>query len=123
MIYHSPKHHYLLAEWRGQHDSESVRLGCQRLLQEVYNTGSTHLLNDSSEAFGEWKEIAIWIGSVFVPQLQHAGMEAIAWVNAMDWPARSCVASSLQYTSQPFVASFDFDQMEEAQHWLLEAGC
>ncbi|AII50622.1 MULTISPECIES: SpoIIAA family protein [Hymenobacter] len=118
MIYHSPEHNYLLAEWRGHHDSESARLGCQRLLQEVYKTGSKRLLNDSSEVFGEWKELAAWIGATFIPQLQQAGIEAIAWVNAMDWPARSCVASSVHHTPHPVVTIFDFDQLEEARHWL-----
>jgi inorganic triphosphatase YgiF len=120
MIYHSPEHKYLLAEWLGHHNSESVHRGCQVLLQQVHRTGSTHLLNDSSEAFGEWQELTVWIGSVFAGQLQQAGIEAIAWVNAMDWPARNCVASSLHYMAKPFVASFDFDQVEEARHWLLE---
>lgn len=122
MIYYCPEHRCLQAKWLGHHDAESARLGCQQLLQTVYQTSSTRLLNDSSEAFGDWKETSIWIGAIFVPQLQQAGVESIAWVNAMDWPARNCVASSLQYMPKPFVASFDFDQMEEAKSWLLQAG-
>ncbi|MBC6699211.1 SpoIIAA family protein [Hymenobacter puniceus] len=120
MIYYSPTHTYLLAEWLGHHDAESTRLGCQLLLQQVYKTGSTRLLNDSSEAFGDWKELAVWIGTTYSYQLQQAGIEAIAWVNSMDWPARNCVASSLQYVPKPLVASFDFDQLEEARAWLLQ---
>jgi hypothetical protein len=123
MIYHSPEHDYLLAKWLGHHDAESARLGCQQLLQIVHQTGSTRLLNDSSEAFGDWTEVSVWIGAVFAPQLQQAGIRSIAWVNAMDWPARNCVATSLYYIERPFIASFDFDQAEEAQRWLMQPDC
>lgn len=121
MIYHCPDHDYLLTEWFGHHDSESVRLGCQQLLQQIYKTGCTRLLNNSSEAFGEWQELTVWIGTTYAYQLQQAGLVSLAWVNAMDWPARNCVASSLQYMPKPLVASFDFDQLEEARAWLLQA--
>lgn len=120
MIHHCPERHYLQARWLGHHDSESAHRGCQQLLRMVYQTGSLLLLNDSSEAFGEWQEVSTWIGAIFVPQLQEAGIESVAWVNAMDGPARSCVASSLYYIERPFVACFDFDQVEEAQSWLLQ---
>jgi hypothetical protein len=122
MVYYIPEHNYLHVQWLGHHDANTALEGCKKTLELVRATGCTRLLNDSSEAFGEWRELARWIGATFVPQLQAAGVEAIAWVNAMDWPARSCVASSMHYLREPVVAAFEFDELDAAHDWLRKAG-
>ena len=122
MIYYLPKQNCLHVQWLGHHDADTALEGCKNILELVRTTNSTRLLNDSSEAFGEWRELAQWIGATFVPQLQAAGIEAIAWVNAMDWPARSCVASSMHYLREPAVVAFEFDELDAAHEWLREAG-
>lgn len=118
VVQYDAQHQWLYAQWYGHHDDASVRAGCAKLLALVQQTGSTRLLNDSSEAFGEWYAAAEWIGTEFLAQLHQAGVRAIAWINAMDWPTRSCVASSLQRTDLSLATMFEFDQKEEALAWL-----
>lgn len=118
VVQYDEQHHWLSVQWYGHHDDASVRAGCARLLALVRQTGSTRLLNDSSEVFGEWYAAAEWIGSEFLTQLHEAGVRAIAWINAMDWPTRNCVASSLQRTDLSLATMFEFDQKEEAAAWL-----
>lgn len=119
-ICYDKKNDWLQAEWRGFHDNESVRVGCHMLLQYVEQFGCTKILNDSSEVLDGWQESTQWIGQEFFCRLHQAGVRAIAWVTAMDWPARTCVAATVQHAVQPAVATFEFDALPAAQKWLQE---
>ena len=117
-ILYDHRNEWVHAQWHGHQDDASARSGCAQLLAMVRQTGSTRIFNDSSEAFGEWYQAAEWIGQEFMVQLHEAGVRAIAWVNAMDWPTRSCVASTLRHTDRPLTAAFEFDEKEAAMAWL-----
>ncbi|RSK47116.1 SpoIIAA family protein [Hymenobacter rigui] len=118
-ISHNASTGVLWVHWIGNHDATSVRQGCAQLLAHASRTNSHKLLNDSSEAFGEWWPASEWIGREFIPQLAAAGVQAIAWINSMDWPSRYGVASTLQHVQHMRVQLFDFDQQEKARQWLL----
>ncbi|RSK29612.1 SpoIIAA family protein [Hymenobacter metallilatus] len=113
-----PQENWLWVHWRGAHDAASVFQDCNRLLECAQQCGCTKILNDSSEAYGEWWQAAEWIGQEFLPQLASAGVQAVAWVNAMDWPSRHAVASTMQYARGLTIRTFDFDELEAAQQWL-----
>ena len=77
------------------------------------------MLNDSSEVYGDWWKASEWVGRVFVPELSKHGIQAVAWINAMDWPSRHSVASTLPHVQGMEVRIFDFDEHEAARTWLL----
>lgn len=106
--------------WRGLHDVTTIQDDCQLVLAFVETTGCTLLLNDSSEAFGDWWQAAEWIGSVFALNLHQRGVRAAAWINAMDWPSRHAVASTLPHVQGLMVQMFDFDEQPNAYAWLQQ---
>ncbi|MCA8829742.1 SpoIIAA family protein [Hymenobacter pini] len=118
-IQYNAQEEMLVVHWIGPHDAESVRQDCGRMLESVRRTGCRKILNDSSEAFGEWWPLAAWIGQEFLPELSTTGVQALAWVNSMDWPSRFGVATTMLHARGPQIRIFDFDQQEEARQWLL----
>lgn len=117
-IEYNSRKHLLRVHWIGHHDAHSVPQDCLKMLGYVQQTRCTRILNDSSEAFGEWLPAAEWIGKDFIPQLAGAGVQALAWVNAMDWPSRHAVARSVQHARGLLIQTFDFDEREAAARWL-----
>jgi SpoIIAA-like len=117
-ISHSQPEDILLVHWIGPHDEASARQGCRQLLACVQQTHCRRLLNDGSEAYGEWWPAARWIGEDFLPQLADAGVRALAWINSMDWPSRHGVASTMHHAHGPQIQIFDFDQQDAARQWL-----
>ena len=77
------------------------------------------MLNDSSEVYGDWWKAGEWVGQVFAVELGKRGIRAVAWINAMDWPSRHSVASTLPHVQGLEVRIFDFDEQDAAYAWLL----
>lgn len=119
VLSYQPAHSLLRAKWHGRFDASLARQQCELLLSALPSIKATCLLNDSSEAFGEWWEAGPWIGQTFAPALAARGVRTVAWVNAMDWPSRHAVATTLPLMRGLVVKPFDFDEGEEAMHWLL----
>lgn len=117
-LYHNQKHGWLQLEWRGLHTQQSVEEYCAMVLEAVQTTQSRKLLNDASEILDGWADISPWLGQELLPQLASAGVEFMALLNAMDWPARLCLQAMLLHTTRPNVRLFEFDEQMAARQWL-----
>lgn len=118
LVVHEPHLQLLRVIWRGQYDSALAQADCEKILTRISDTHCTLMLNDSSEVYGNWWESAAWIGQVYAPELGRRGIQAVAWINAMDWPSRHSVASTLPHIQGLEVQIFDFDEQETAYQWL-----
>ncbi|WP_375436167.1 hypothetical protein [uncultured Hymenobacter sp.] len=116
-IAHDPAKNWLHVTWRGEHNEESSVAGCAMILNKVRQTQSAAILNDSSQSFDGWGEIVRWIAQEFFHALADNGVEAIAWVNSHNWPARVDTERVLSYTTRPLVDTFE--DAESAYSWLL----
>ena len=122
LVSYSSLHQLVQAQWRGRFDAASARQQCELLLAALPAAEPVHrMINDSSEAFGEWWEAGDWIGRVVAPALAAHGVRAVAWINAMDWPSRDAVASAVALAQELPIRTFDFDEAEAALAWVLDA--
>ncbi|RPD44542.1 STAS/SEC14 domain-containing protein [Hymenobacter sediminis] len=117
-LYHNPRHEWLHIEWRGIHTQQSVEEYCGMMLEAVRTTKSRKMLNDASEILDGWANVSQWLGEKFLPQLAMAGIESMALLNAMDWPARLCVQTMMLHVTEPNVRLFEFDEAIAARQWL-----
>lgn len=118
-VLHEPRIQLLRVIWRGQYDAELAKAGCEQILAHICHTRCALMLNDSSEVYGDWWKASEWVGQVFVAELGKRGIQTAAWINAMDWPSRHSVASTLPHVQGVEVRIFDFDEQEAAHAWLL----
>ena len=120
LVRYCSQHQLLQAQWHGRFDAVSARQQCELMLAGLPPAWPVHrMINDSSEAFGEWWEASDWIGRVLAPALAARGVRAVAWINAMDWPSRDAVAAAVSQAQELPIRTFDFDQVDDALAWLL----
>ncbi|RFP64666.1 STAS/SEC14 domain-containing protein [Hymenobacter lapidiphilus] len=120
LVSYSSQYKLVQAQWRGRFDAALAQQQCLHMLASLPSTQPVHrMINDSSEAFGEWLEAGDWIGRVLAPALAARGVRAVAWINAMDWPSRDAVACSVSLTQELPIKTFDFDEADTALAWVL----
>lgn len=115
-IEYDPALRCLCTTWRGTHDPVATLMRCNQLLDYARHTQARWVLNDSSQSLDGWQEVAQWLGLNYFPRLADAGIRAVAWVNARDWPARAHMAQMLHLVEQPLLDTFD--DVEAAYGWL-----
>ena len=106
----------LYVVWRGPHDVDSSLTNCALILHHVRDTKAHLVLNDSSLVLDGWSEVTNWLAKAFFPALADHGVLAIAWVKALDWPARAAIEQTLRNTTRPVVDTFE--DTFEALTWL-----
>ncbi len=109
---------WLVADWTGNQDLESVQTGCLQMLEAVRSERCHKVLNDNTLVTSMWSDAAEWGGRVWFPAMAEAGLEYFAWVYSPNVYSRLSTDLTLQYTSQPIIATFD--DMETAQAWLRQ---
>lgn len=120
LVRYSSRYQLVEAQWRGRFDAVLAQQQCEQLLGLLPTTLPVcRMINDSSEAFGEWAEAGDWIGGVLAPALAARGVRAVAWINAMDWPSREAVASSVSLAQILPIKTFEFDEKDAALTWVL----
>jgi hypothetical protein len=112
---------WLYVDWKGQLSPQSVRDGCERLLDWVVATGCRLILNDNTQVIGGWHAAADWIADDFLPRLRRAGVLSVAWVQSPHSDSRRAAQSVA------FMAAMDdvvclFEDARTAAAWLRHAG-
>lgn len=113
---------WLYTAWRGERTSEASLQYCRLLLEQVRATGSTCLLNDSSQDLDGWSEITRWLGQDFLHTLLTSGVSAVAWVLPRSLRARADVNQVMTQQAQAgasWPAVDTFTDVEAAYEWLL----
>jgi len=88
-------------------------------LRHVPLTGSHKILNDSTQAVGNWTAAAEWLGQDLFPQLSAAGFTHMAWVYATDFNSRFSIDSTLRCATCLTIVTFD--DLDAACTWLQHA--
>lgn len=119
-------HDWLLTAWRGKRTPEASKEYCRLLLKKIQSTGSTCVLNDSSQDQDGWGEMTRWLGQDFLKNLTANGVSAVAWVLPRNLRARADVNQAMAQadmvmtqagTNWPAVDTFT--DVEAAYEWLL----
>ncbi|WP_019948918.1 STAS/SEC14 domain-containing protein [Hymenobacter aerophilus] len=120
LVSYCSRHQLLRAQWHGRFNAASARQQCEQMLHGLPTAWPvSRMINDSSDAYGEWLEAGDWIGRELAPALAARGVRAVAWINAMDWPSREAVAAAVSVAQVLPIKTFDFDESDAALAWVL----
>ncbi len=75
-----PQQQYVYVNWKGFHSVESVKTGCEKLLQVLAEQPCKHVLNDNRMVSGPWMGAAEWVATDWFPRVYAAGVEKFAWI-------------------------------------------
>ncbi|HEX2536250.1 MAG TPA: hypothetical protein VHK69_21060 [Chitinophagaceae bacterium] len=109
--------HWLYAGWKGRLTREAKQAGCDAVLNGVYRTGCTKILNDNSAITEIWDPPLDWVRTVWFPQLRTAGVQYFAWVYAANTLHHFSIAAfTRDIHFSPAIKVFS--RLEEGLAWL-----
>jgi PAS domain S-box-containing protein len=107
----------LLVNWIGFQNRNTVKDGCNRILNMMTAHNCRRIFNDNSNVLGGWMEACDWIVNKWLPVAQHRGLQYLAWVYS---PSTFSKLSTI-YALGKFkgdIKSKAFDDLESALKWL-----
>jgi CheY-like chemotaxis protein len=108
----------LHAHWKGYQSVDSVKQGCEAILDVMARHGAWKILNDNTQMLGIWRVAAEWVASDWFPRMKSAGLRAFAWVYS---PAKLSQVSTDTTLSLMDAQAFNvrvFHAREQALAWL-----
>lgn len=109
----------LYANWKGYQSEQSVKDGCEKMLELMVEHQTFKLLNDNTKLLGIWTEAARWIANDFAPRMLGAGLVAFAWVYSPKLLSQAAANTTLAAIG-PLPHVRTFYRVEDAEQWLRE---
>lgn len=107
---------YVYVNWKGFHSMESVKSGCEKLLQVLTEKNCKRVLDDNRMVSGPWLGAAEWVATDWFPRVYAAGVEKFAWiVSANIFSQMSTEATQARNKSNK---TRTFDDIAKATQWL-----
>ncbi|WP_051189551.1 PAS domain S-box protein [Daejeonella oryzae] len=106
-------------DWIGFESFESVQKGCMKALEMINRFECSKVLNDNRRVLGTWSDASDWVGTVFFPMMENAGVKNVAWIFSPSSFSQLSAKKSLDVAVGNITAQF-FTDMNLAKKWLAE---
>ncbi len=111
----------LEVDWKGFQNFDSVKKGCLIMLDLLKKNNCAKLLNDNTNVLGNWSEAADWVGAVWFPEMQKAGLKFFAWIYSQSTFSKMAAHKSLDVMVGNITTQF-FTDIHTAKAWLKNIG-
>jgi hypothetical protein len=109
----------LYADWKGYQTEQSIRAGCEKLLEACAVYHCSRILNDNTNVIGIWTPASAWVGNNWLSRIKGAGVKYVAWVYSSSNMSRVSADESIKHTTEPELIHM-FEDVETAKEWLKE---
>jgi hypothetical protein len=107
---------YVYVNWKGFHSVESVKSGCEKLLQLLIEKKCKRVLNDNRMVSGPWLGAAEWGATDWFPRVYAAGVEKFAWIVSAN--IFSQMSTEATQSKNKSAVTKTFDDYAKAVSWL-----
>ena len=116
-VHYDEDNAWLYLDWKGPQELKLVQATSQPLLEFIKQTGASKALNDNTHITETSWELARWVAQDFLPQVDEAGLEYIAWVSS---PLLSCRGNveMMSTLGDLKLQVAIFDEVAAAYSWL-----
>ena len=111
---------YIEAKWVGHITADDVITTAQVYLLLLQKTALPKLLNNKTDASGDWSEANDWLEFEWLPKAIGAGLRSLAHVYSNNMFSRLS-ARDLYLRLTPNINMRNFSDLESARAWLLSA--
>jgi PAS domain S-box-containing protein len=73
-------HHRLEVDWTGFQNLQSVQQGCLLMLEYLKAHNVDRIVNDNTHVQGNWSDAVDWVGNVWFPMMEQAGLKYFAHI-------------------------------------------
>ena len=111
----------LIVTWAGRQTEQTVMDGCMRIYECMKTLQRFDILNDNRHVIGDWREASQWVGTVWFPLMDKAGLKKFAWIKSpLDLPQASIdeTLSSVDISVFPIRVFHDYQQ---GFTWLMKS--
>ena len=117
-VYFDTANHWLFIDWLGDLTLPKVQLACLEIAHCYLAHSYPRVLNSNTQVTSATPDVADWLVDTFMPALDLAGVEQLAWVLS---PALSSRTTALDTATRfAHLAISLFHNMEEAVSWLQQ---
>ncbi|SET72242.1 hypothetical protein [Hymenobacter actinosclerus] len=116
-IEHDARQRLLAVHWFGNLTGQQV-ISVARATQQLSATHPYHLLlNDKSQATGDWSEALVWLQYEWLPQVLAGGLHAVAYIFTPDMHNQLASYRFVEYLG-PSMRIEIFHDLPSALQWL-----
>ena len=109
---------YIEAKWSGHVTADSVVTAATLYLSLLHKTPVSKLLNDKTDATGDWEDANDWLEFEWLPKAINSGLHAIAHVYSNNMFSRLSSRDLIQRLT-PHIQVKNFNDPALAEAWLL----
>lgn len=107
---------WLYLDWCGDLTLQAVQQSCQLVAKCFLAQKCTRILNDNTNVTSITSDVGIWLATDYLPYIEAAGVEYMAWVHSSSIDTQACTDVALYNISTPVVALFN--DLASAYSWL-----
>ena len=115
-VYFDTANNWLFIDWHGDLTLAKVQLACLELAHCYLSHSYPRVLNSNAQVLSITPDVSDWLVSTFMPALDMAGVQQMAWVFPPQLRDRNSVLDT--FTRFPHMAISLFDDVEDAVSWL-----
>ncbi|WP_022823857.1 hypothetical protein [Hymenobacter norwichensis] len=107
---------WLYLDWCGDLTLHLVQQSCLLITECFFTQRCTRILNDNTNVTSITSDVGIWLATEFLPNIEAAGVEYMAWVHSSSIDTQACTDVALFDLTTPVVALFN--DVASAYSWL-----
>lgn len=118
-VNYNKMHNRLDVDWTGFHDMESVKQGCTIMWDILDKNKSDRVVNDNTHVLGNWSEAAEWVGNIWFPMMEKAGLKYFALVFSPSTFSQLSAKKSIDIMAGIITTQY-FTDIKLAEQWINE---
>lgn len=115
-VYYDCFNDWLFVDWHGELSLAQVQLGCLAIARCFLERTYQRVLNNNCDVTGMSSEAPAWLAEHFLPHLELAGIEYLAWICAPSPLLKHLTSQAVRQLRAPVVVIFD--DVADAYSWL-----
>ena len=108
---------WIVVDWKGYQTEQSVKDGCEKILEAINTYKCTKVLNDNTNVVGIWTPASHWVGTNWLPRVGQSGIRDFAWIYYQSAMSRVSTDEAIKHTSAADLVR-TFETVDEAKKWL-----
>ncbi|MFI5139478.1 MAG: sensor histidine kinase, partial [Sphingobacteriales bacterium] len=119
IINYNSIHNRLDVNWTGFQDVESVKNGCLVMWEILQKNNSDRVVNDNTHVLGNWSEATDWVGNIWFPMMEQAGLKYFAHIFSPSTFSQLSAKKSIDIMAGIITTQY-FTDIQLAEAWVNE---
>lgn len=111
------QHQYLYANWKGFQTVDSIKIGCEKMLEILKQKECKKVLNDNRLVTGPWQSAADWVATDWFPRMYAAGLAQLSWIVSPN--VFSELSTEATQSKNKTDKTRTFKDYDAAEKWLI----